>query len=105
MHGRSFQTIEDFILLSHNIFATAVFSTTQVPDEENEDFELLTQLVIYGLKEIKRGGQGHEEDKRIVSHEAKEVSDLHFSLCQTLIPVSQACSARAPNLQRHRNNL
>jgi hypothetical protein len=65
-------------LLSHDIFATAVFSTTQVPDQEDEDFELLTQFVIYGLKERRDSGLS-SADKRRASHEAKEVSSYFIN--------------------------
>ncbi|KAJ9112609.1 hypothetical protein QFC19_000629 [Naganishia cerealis] len=69
LSGQSFQTIEDFLLLSSKIFATSVFSTSRIPNQEGEDFDLATHLVVYGLVEI--GGLGGS-DKRQSSCEAKE---------------------------------
>lgn len=68
--GQSIQTIEDFLILSSDIFATSVFSASRVLDEEGEPFEHATNLVIYGIVHNDR----HQvEDKRQSSHEAMEV--------------------------------
>lgn len=77
LHSGTFQTIEDFILLSHNTFATAVFSTTHVAENEGEDFDLLTQLVVYGLAENSSEEAGSDvDDRRRPSHQPKEVSSM-----------------------------
>ncbi|KAJ9107638.1 hypothetical protein QFC21_001098 [Naganishia friedmannii] len=73
--GQSLQTIEDFLLLSSNIFATSVFSADRVPDEEGEPFDHATYLVIYGLVHSDRQQVG---DKRQSSHDAVEL--MRFEL-------------------------
>lgn len=82
-----------------------MFSTTQVPDQEDEDFELLTQLVIYGLKERIDSGLS-SADKRRASHEAKEVSEFAIQcMNEELILYVKARSARTSDLQCHRDDM
>lgn len=88
-----------------------MFSTTHLAEQEEGDFDLLTQLVVYGLAE--RSSSGAEEsgsgDKRRATHEPKEVSN---AICPRLGDPSvtgrhceTARSIRTTHLQRHSGNL